>query len=252
MDSSESIVSSSRIKNHKIRRLDIKIIDGYISIPDRAGVVSRALDKIGIASTLPSVKLNQIIPGSSIVGQAITVRNIPESQTPYKRWMQKKTTNLGERDAYFLAEKGDVIVIDGISVYPASCLGSMSTRLAKFLGISGIVVNGCITGVNGIIDNNLPVWALGGTTITGHQRVETIEINGPIGIKGMRVEPGDLIIGDGSGLTIVPFDNAEEVLIQAQKLVSIGSGIKKCLETGADRDTVRKELKKQMNCMPNV
>jgi len=252
MENNESIVSSNRVSTKKIKRLDSNIIELYLALPDRAGVVSRALDKLGIVSTIPSVKLKSIIPGGSVVGQAITVRNIPENQSPYKRWMQKETTNLGERDAYFIAEKGDVIIIDGISVYPASCLGSMSTRLAKSLGISGIVVNGCITGVNGIIDNNLPVWALGGTTITGHQRVETIEINGPIGIMGMRIEPGDLVIGDGSGITVVPFNQAEEVLKQAQKLVSLGSRIKQCLETGANRNLIRKELKKQMENMPNT
>lgn len=128
----------------------------------------------------------------------------------------------------------------------------MSARLAKYLGISGIIVNGCVTGVNGIIDNNLPVWALGGTTITGHQRVETIEINGPIGIMGMRIEPGDLVVGDDSGITVVPFYQAEEVLKQAQKLVLLGSRIKQCLESGADRNLIRKELKKQMEKMPNT
>jgi len=248
----EGLVPLNRIKTTKIPRLDSGVIDAYLSLPDRAGVVSRALDKLGIVTTLPSVKLHSLIPKSSIVGQAITVRNIPENQSPYKRWIQKETTYLGERDAYFLAEQGDVIVIDGISVYPASCLGSMSARLAKYLGISGIIVNGCVTGVNGIIDNNLPVWALGGTTITGHQRVETIEIKGPIGIMGMRIEPGDLVVGEDSGITVVPFYQAEEVLKKAQKLVLLGSKIKQCLESGANKSLIRKEIKNQMEKMPNT
>ena len=252
MEIIEGIVPSNRVRTTKITRLDGCVIESYLALPSRASFVSRALDKLGIVSTIPSVKIKSFIPKSSVVGQAITVRNIPENQSPYKRWIQRETTNLGERDAHFLAEKGDVMVIDGASVYPASCLGPISARMAKYLGISGIVVNGCVTGVSGIIDNNLPVWALGGTTITGHQRVETIEINGPIGIMGVRIEPGDLVIGDESGITVVPFYQVKEVLEQAQKLVSLSSRVRQCLESGADRSLIRKELKKQMDKMPNI
>ena len=43
-------------------------------------------------------------------------------------------------------------------------------------------------------------------------RVETAEINGPIGICGVRVDPGDVMIGDESGVTVVPRQIAPDVL----------------------------------------
>lgn len=89
MKNIEGIVSSNRVKTNKIARLDGCVIESYLALPDRAGVVSRALDKLGIVATIPSVKLKPLIPKSSVVGQAITVRNIPENQLPYKRWIQK-------------------------------------------------------------------------------------------------------------------------------------------------------------------
>jgi regulator of RNase E activity RraA len=118
----------------------------------------------------------------------------------------------------------------------------MAVTLAGQLEVAGVIVSGAVTGVAGIRSADIPVWARGGTTITGHHRAETIEINGPIGIEGVRVEPGDLIIADDSGVTIVPLAMTEQVLQRALKMKNLGSGFKKLLQEGADRETLRKEL----------
>jgi regulator of RNase E activity RraA len=114
--------------------------------------------------------------------------------------------------------------------------------MASQLGVSGAVVSGAVTGVAGIASADIPVWARGGTTITGHQRVETIEINGPIGIQGVRVEPGDLVVADDSGVTFVPAGIAEQVLNRAIKLKGLGAGIRALLQRRADREALRAEL----------
>ncbi len=243
------IISADRVSTEAIPRLDDHLIEEYAALPDKAGIVARALDRLGLKTTVPSVHLPPVRPGGSAVGQAVTVRNIPEAEVPYKRWTGREPTHLGEREAYFLAERGDLVVIDGSSVYPASCLGSMSTRLAAGLGISGIVVNGCVTGVDGIKKVGLPVWARGGTTITGHQRVETIEINGPVGLMGVRIDPGDLIVADDSGITVVPFSAAEEALEVARKLASQPARLRGLIDSNATAGELKEALKSQMEAM---
>ena len=158
-------------------------------------------------------------------------------------------TRLGEREAFFLAKDGDVVVIDGSSVYPASNLGSMSVKLAARLGVSGVVVDGTVTGVDGIRSASIPVWARGGTTVTGHHRLETAEINGPIGICGVRVEPGDVVLADDSGVTVVPRVAAADVLALCVKMRGLGSKIRDMIEKGADRDAIRQELGSQMTAL---
>lgn len=236
------ILDNSRVRTSDIPRPSAEIIDGYRQLTDMAGLVARALDQFGIAGTIPSALLPPIGQGVTVIGPAITVRNIPEREVPYRYWERTEGTRLGEREAFFLAKPGDVVVIDGAAVYPASCLGSMAVTLAGQLEVAGVVVSGAVTGVAGIRSADIPVWARGGTTITGHHRAETIEINGPIGIEGVRVEPGDLIIADDSGVTIVPLAMTEQVLQRALKMKNLGSGFKKLLQEGADRETLRKEL----------
>ena len=243
------ILESDRIRLWEVPRVDPKIIDAFKELGDLAGVVARALDQFGINATIPAAYLSPIKPGSRLVGSAVTVRSIPEREVPYRYWQRGEMTRLGEREAFFLVKEGDVVVIDGSSVYPASNLGSMSVALAARLGVSGIIVDGTVTGVDGIRSASIPVWARGGTTITGHHRLETAEINGPIGICGIRVEPGDLIAADDSGVTVVPREIAGEVLALCVELRGLGSKIRGMIEKGAEREALRQELGSQMRAL---
>ena len=83
-------------------------------------------------------------------------------------------------------------------------------------------------------------------TITGHHRLETIEINGPIGIENIRIDPGDLVVADDSGISVVPLAWVEKVLERAEKMAQRGSRFKTLLQEGANRETLRKELADEM------
>jgi 4-hydroxy-4-methyl-2-oxoglutarate aldolase len=239
-----NILKAEQIKTSKIPRPSQEIVDAYYSLSasDLAGLVARALDRMGIHTTIPSSILEAVQPGKLLVGAAITVRNIPIQPTPYRAWQDEIPTLLGEREAFFLAETGDVIVIDGTSVYPASCLGSMALTVASRLGVAGVVVDGAVTGLPGIRKGPIPIWARSGTTVTGHQRVETIEINGPLGLHGVRVNPGDLVVADDSGVTFVPQPLIETVLAEAQSLKQKGAKVQQILAANSDRETLRAEL----------
>jgi regulator of RNase E activity RraA len=241
MERTAGIIDAGRVRLREIPRPASDVIEGFTRLPDLAGVVARALDQLGIASTIPSATLGQIAAGR-VVGPAITVRNIPARDVPHKQWQGAQRSMLGEREAFFLARDGDVVVIDGASAFPASCLGSLSVMLAERLGVSGIVVSGAVTGVDGIRESRIPVWAIGGTTVTGHHRVETVELNGQIGIHGVRVDPGDLVVGDGSGITVVPLLIAEEALRRASEMRGLGARIREMIVEGASRDELRDEL----------
>jgi len=62
-----------------------------------------------------------------------------------------------------------------------------------------------------------PVWASDITPVTGKWRLETVEINGPIQIGGVRVAPGDLVVADDTGVCFIPRDVVLEVLEGAEK-----------------------------------
>lgn len=242
MEEVVGLVDRDVIRLRSIERPSPQIIEAYRGLPDTAGLVARALDFFGLASSVPGTELRPLRTDSKVVGPAITVRNIPEREVPYRRWQERAMTRLGEREAYFVLKPGDVVVIDGATVFPASCLGPNSTALASALGAAGIIVSGAVTGPSGIRNSPIPVWSRGVTTLTGHHRATTIEINGPIGIAAVRVDPGDLVVADDSGVSIVPREYIEPVLRRAQDIASAGGRLRDLLGKNADRETLRTEL----------
>jgi len=62
-----------------------------------------------------------------------------------------------------------------------------------------------------------PVWASEITPVTGKWRLETVEINGEIQMGEVRVNPGDLVVADDTGVCFVPRVNIMEVLELCEK-----------------------------------
>ena len=62
-----------------------------------------------------------------------------------------------------------------------------------------------------------PIWASEITPVTGKWRLETVEINGSIQIGEIRVEPGDLVVADDTGVCFIPRDWILPVLEMCEK-----------------------------------
>jgi len=172
-------------------------------------------------NVIPASILKPLLPGKRIAGPAITLCNVPDP-TPvglgYERHIEFK--HGCEREAYQIAEPGDVIVIDG-GGYDISNMGGLSGYMAKAKGLAGNIVYGAIRDVETIKKIGYPVWSKGYTPITGKYRYEGLSINGTINCGGVKVDPGDLIVADDSGVAVIPGKMVEEVLRLAKRWVEI-------------------------------
>lgn len=226
------LLPAERIQTKEIHRPVAATVAAYLDLPDMAGLVARAMDRLGINGAIPAYDLTPLITGQRIVGPAITVRNIPTRFAPLYCWQEGLETQLGEREAYYLAQPGDIIVIDSGGRPISSNLGPNSSLMALSQGIIGAIVDGPVTGPAGIRAHGFPVWCRGGTTITGHHRVDTIEINGPVACSSVQVRPGDLVVADDSGISIVPVDFIQVVLRLAQNLARKGQRLSQVIQDG--------------------
>lgn len=235
---------SSRFIEKHVPRLKKEIIQGYRSLPpgDVAGLVARVLDQIGVNGTIPSTILRPVRSGEVLIGPAITVRKIPERQIPFCSLKGREYVPFWELEAFVLAQEGDIVVIDGSAVFPSSCLGLMEVTIASKLGVAGIIVSGMVTDLANELAAGMPIWARGNTIMAGDHRVETIEINGVIGLEGLRVEPRDLIVADDSGVTIVPHRLAGQVLTLVNKMRAKGAGLRSLLDGENDRETLYEQM----------
>ena len=88
----------------------------------------------------------------------------------------------------------------------------MASFAAKFKGVAGLVVDGAVRDLEEIIEFDFPVFARHMVPTTGRLRMKVEAINEPIVVYGVRVEPGDIIVGDGTGLVCLPRGDAEKIV----------------------------------------
>ena len=136
-----------------------------------------------------------------LAGPAVTVKARPGD-------------NLMLHYAIDIAEPGDVIVVDAGGDLTNALIGEMMVAYAVKRGVAGIVINGAIRDANNIGGGDFPLFAAG-VSHRGPYKDGPGEINVPIAIDGMVIEPGDLVIGDDDGLLCVPFDHVAEVYDRA-------------------------------------
>ena len=122
---------------------------------------------------------------------------------------------MAEFEAHNLAEDGDVLVIAGVS--GVSNMGGISSYTGQRHGERGAIVMGGVRDVRHSRSIGYPVWASEITPITGKWRLETVEINGEIQMGDVRVNPGDLVVADDTGVVFVPRDSIMAVLELCEK-----------------------------------
>ena len=241
------MMPKERIYKVGIRRPPKRVAEEFLSLEDASATVSDILDSRGFTNNVISATtLNPIKPGQRMAGPAITAHNLPDSISVgigYEKHMLFKHGT--DREAYQVAEPGDVIVLDGEG-YDISNMGGLSATVAKARGCAGNVIYGSVRDVETIRKTGYPVWATGHTPVTGKFRYEGIAINVPVKLAGVKVNPGDFIVADDSGVAVIPFDIVEEVLDEAKKLTAIEDDLREFIEKhGYDIEKIMELTKKR-------
>lgn len=111
--------------------------------------------------------------------------------------------NIAVYQAIRLARPGDVLVIAAKGAAYNPIAGDFVIGMAHVMGISGVVTDGTVRDVHTIRSGKLPVFCQG-ATIAMPQKGRLGEVGGRIACGGVPVFPGDWIVGDDNGVTVIP------------------------------------------------
>ena len=124
-------------------------------------------------------------------------------------------------DIFEIAQPGDVVVIDAFGESETSIWGGLMSGLATAAGIVGAVVDGSVRDTDESKLLDFPIASKVVCPRAAHSaysgRTEPIEINGIISCGGVIVRPGDLVVADEIGVTVVPSDDFGEVYEKAKE-----------------------------------
>jgi regulator of RNase E activity RraA len=154
-----------------------------------------------------------------MVGEAFTLRYMParEDLNPITVFQDRAHP---QRKAVEECPPGAVLVIDSRKDARAASAGSILVSRLMVRGVAGVVTDGGFRDSQEIAKLAIPTYhqrPSAPTNLTLHQ---AIEINGPIGCGDAPVFPGDVVVGDGDGVIVLPAHLAEEIADEAVEMTA--------------------------------
>lgn len=209
-------------------------------------VIKRA-EKLNVALLLDGVKAAKIdIPnggcmdaaimpverGMTVVGTALTVETQDGDNFPI------------HVASYSFNAEGYVMVIDGKGYPDRAYFGDLIMGACQAVGFKGMVIDGYTRDRDGNIELDFPVYSRGFMP-RGPIKKNEGNINTSIMCAGVKVNPGDLVVGDSNGVAVIPVQYIDIVLSEAEKKAAYEDNRHKTIEA-------YKEAKKYGKTLPQL
>jgi regulator of RNase E activity RraA len=154
-----------------------------------------------------------------MVGEAFTLRYIParEDLNPLSVFQDRAHP---QRKAVEECPPGAVFVIDSRKDARAASAGSILVSRLMKRGVAGVVTDGGFRDSPEIAELGMPAYhhrPSAPTNLTLHQ---ALDINVPIGCGDVAVWPGDVVVGDGEGVVVLPAHLADEIAAEAVEMTA--------------------------------
>ncbi|MEI9803442.1 MAG: hypothetical protein WDN48_01925 [Pseudolabrys sp.] len=122
--------------------------------------------------------------------------------------------NVMTHKALTMVQPGDVLVIDD-GDYNTGCFGHKSAMLARSRGGVGVVASGSVRDVAALRRDRFPSFCRS-VSPRAPQKNTPGSINVPVQVGGIVINPGDIIVGDDDGITVIPLAIAIQILEKAK------------------------------------
>jgi regulator of RNase E activity RraA len=166
-----------------------------------------------------------------IVGRAFTLRFVPAREdlaTPESWWSPVST-----RGAIEAMPVGCIAVVDAMGVTDAGIFGDILCARMKKRGVAGLVTDGVVRDLAGVLGTGLPVWCNGAAAPPSVAGLTFVNWQEAIGCGGVAIFPDDVIVVDADGAVVIPKALVEEVTVlcveqerlEAWILNEVGKGI---------------------------
>jgi 3-hexulose-6-phosphate synthase/6-phospho-3-hexuloisomerase len=218
----KSITERKAIKTELFKKYDkseLKKAFSLVSTPN----ITDAMHKQGAMQEIRPIKL-----GFHMCGKALTVRTVNGD------WAKPI-------EAIDKAEKGEIIVVDAGSGKTA-IWGELATWSAKLKKLSGVVIDGAIRDLDDLVKMDFPIFSRNISSNAGEPKGFG-EIGAEIICGNQKVKTGDWIIGDDSGVVVVPQEDAQEIANRALDVKEHENRIREEIKSGGSLGTVVKVKK---------
>ncbi len=193
--------------------------------------ISAQLMKRGVRSAFMA-NLTPLNPEQRLVGRAYTLRYLPAREDFDGSLGLDDLTNI-QRKGVEEVGTGEVFVVDARGDTGAGSMGEiLAARILK-RGAAGIVTDGAFRDTPGIRALGAPIYCRGMHAYMNTTRHFAADLQIPVACAGVMVCPGDVLVGDGEGVIVVPQAMAAEVARDAAAQEMLETFIREQIDSGA-------------------
>jgi len=208
----QAMLTGEAVRTDLYKRVDLENVREVlekVSTPNISDAMHRSGEMRGI---------HPIMPGLHVAGPAVTVRAYPGD------WSKPV-------EAIDVAREGEVIVIDAAGSGPA-LWGELATHSAIQRKLAGVIIDGAIRDTVEIRALRFPAFARLITPTAGEPKGFG-EINVPVTAGGVRVFPGDWVVGDDDGVVVIPRDKVVEMANRAMDVLEKENRLRAEIQAGS-------------------
>lgn len=167
-----------------------------------------------------------------MVGPVYTLRYIParEDLNPVEVFRDPEHP---QRRAVEEIPAGHVLVMDCRRDASAASAGSILVTRLSIRGCAGIVTDGGLRDADEIANLDMPSFCTKPSAPTNLTKHQASDLNVAIGCGGVAVFPGDIAVGDGDGVIIIPAELADEIAAEAKGMEKYEAWVVEQVKAGA-------------------
>jgi len=210
--------------------------NGLLLMETLTGVTTATITTILLKKGLRNVWIRgafPLAPGTPrIAGRAFTVRFIPAREdlaTP-ESWSSPKST----RAAIEAMPEGCIAVVDANGCQDAGFWGDILCGRMVKRRVAGLVSDGVVRDVAGVLGTGLKVWAAGVAAPPSVAGLTFVDWQQPIGCGGVAIFPDDVIVADQDGAVVIPAAMVDEVASLAVEQERLEGWIMTEIERGVE------------------
>ena len=192
----------------------IKLLEGVSTATLTTVLLKKGLRNVWLRGTTP------LQPGQKrIAGPAFTLRFVPAREdlaTP-ESWASPKST----RGAIEAMPAGCIAIVDAMGITDAGIFGDILCQRMKYRNVAGLVTDGVVRDVAGVLATGLPVWCRGAAAPPSVAGLTFVGWQEPIACGGVAVFPDDAIVVDEDGAVVIPqalIDSVVEAAVEQERL----------------------------------
>jgi regulator of RNase E activity RraA len=215
-----------------------------MNLPSTSPATIALLQKVSIATLCTCLYKrglrNQVVQGAlpvgaaakpTMVGPAFTLRYMP-AREDLNTLAEFTNPAHPQRKAVEDCPPGAVLVFDSRKDARAASAGAILIRRLQVRGVAGVVTDGGFRDAGEIAELAIPAFHTRPSAPTNLTLHQAIDINVPIGCGDAPVFPGDIVVGDGDGVVIIPAHLAEEIAVEATGMTAFEDFVAQQVQDG--------------------